>query len=127
MNNSSSCSKHPRERPPQLTVTVLDATPEVNFQCGRFFLTRKDIDSRVNFLTFRLWTVEMFWKLVYNNADILINKGFISADINVFSQILYNTFIKMEPVDSEKIFKSVCINFLFEFLLMYDLFRDHAC
>ena len=87
MNNNSRCLKHPRERLPQPAVTVLDTTPEVNFQCGWFFITRKDFHSHVNFLASRLWTIDTFCKFVYNNVYILVNKGFRSADLKVFSTI----------------------------------------
>ena len=62
MNIDSSGLKHPREKLPQPAVSVLDTTPEVNFQCGRFFITQQGFDSRVNFIVFRLWRVDIFHK-----------------------------------------------------------------
>lgn len=62
MNIDSSGLKHPRQKLPPPAVSVLDTTPEVNFQCGRFFITQQGFDSRVNFIVFRLWRVDIFHK-----------------------------------------------------------------
>lgn len=50
---NSSTLRHPRERLPQPAVSVLGASPEVNFQCGRFFIARQDFEARLNILTFQ--------------------------------------------------------------------------
>ena len=47
---NSSALQHPRERLPQPAVSVLDTLPEVNFQCGCFFITRKDFELHLNIL-----------------------------------------------------------------------------
>ena len=125
MNFISSNLMHPREKLPQLAVIVLDTNRDVNFQCGRFFITWQDVDSHVKFTAFRLWKIEIFYKFIKNNIDTVINKGFICEDVKVFSNILETAFIDMVPVDPKGNFKKVCSNFPFEFLIMFDLFREH--
>ena len=41
---------HPRERLPQHAVSLLDTRPEVNFQCGRFFISEDELEFRINAL-----------------------------------------------------------------------------
>ena len=118
---------HPRQKLTQPAVSVLDTNPDVNFQCGRFFITWQDFDSCVKFTAFHLWKIKIFCKFVKNNIDTVINKGFICGDVNVFSNILEIAFIDMVPVDPKGNFKKVCCNFPLQFLIIFDLFREHAC
>ena len=41
MTFNSSTLQHPRKNLPQAAVSVLDTSPEVNFQCGRFVHNKK--------------------------------------------------------------------------------------
>ena len=88
---------------------------------------QQDFYSRVKFIAFHLWKIEIFCKFVKNNIDTLGNKGFICGDVKVFSNILETVLIDMVPVDPKGNFKKVCSKFPFEFLMMFDLFREHAC
>ena len=123
MEFNSSTLQHPRERLPQPAVSVLDSKPEVNFQCGRFLITRQDFESRLNILTFHFWKIQIFSTFVKNNVCTVIDKGFVCGDINVFANFLENIFLSKVPVDPKGMFKRVCFNFLFEFLIIFDLFR----
>ena len=125
--DSSNILQHPREKLPQPAISVLDTTPDVNFQYGRFFTTTQGFETRLNFITFHYWKIEIFCKFVKNNTDIVINKGFICGDVKVFSHLLEKCFVNGVCNDPKGIFKKVCLNFPFEFLLMLDLFRDHCC
>ena len=127
MDFSSSALQHPRERLPQPAVSVLDGGPEVNFQCGRFFITRQDFESHLNILTFHFWKIQIFSTFVKNNIDTVIERGFIHGDLKVFAHFLENVFLEKVPADPKGMFKKVCFNFPFEFLIMFDLFREHAC
>lgn len=76
--------QHPREKLPQSAVSVLDSESDVNDQCGRFFITRQDLESRLNNLRFHFWKIEIFCKFVKNNFDTVIEKGFVYGDVHVF-------------------------------------------
>ena len=86
-----------------------------------------DFDSRVNFIAFHLWEIEIFCKFVKNNIDTVINRGFICGHVKVFSNILGTAFMDKVPVDPKRNFKKVCSHFPLEFLIMFDLFREYAC
>lgn len=124
---SRSSLQHPREKLPQPAVSILDTSPEVNFQCGRFFVTGQDFESRINFITFHYWKIEIFSGFVKNNIDVVINKSFVYGYLKVFSHILEKAFLNMVCTDPKGMFKKICFNFPFEFLIMFDLFRQHAC
>ena len=124
---NSSVVQHPREKLPQPAVNVLDTSPEVNFPCGCFFVTRQDFVSRLNVLTFHFWTIQKFSTFVENNSNVVIDKGFVYGDLKVFAHFLDNFFLSKVSTDPKGMFKKVCFNFPFEFLIMFDLFREHTC
>ena len=124
---NSSTLQHSREKLPQSAVSVLDTSAEVNFQCGCFLITKKNFESRLNILTFHLWKIQFFSTFIKNNIDVVIDKGFLYGDLKVFSHFLENVFLNKVPIDPKGMFKKVCFNFPFEFLIMFDLFREHAC
>lgn len=104
----------------------LDTSPEVNFQCGCFFVTRQEFESRLEFITFHFWKIQIFSTFVKNNVDILINKGFNCGDLKVFSQFLKKAFLISVCENPKGVFKKICTNFPFEFLIMFDFFREYA-
>ena len=57
----------------------------------------------------------------------MVHKDFIYGDLKVFADFLENAFLEKIPSDPKGIFKKLCLNFPFEFLIMFDLFREHAC
>ena len=126
MNVNAGRIMHPREKLPHPAVSVLDTSLEVNFQCGRCFVTRQRFESRVEFITFHFWKIQIFSTFVKNNIDIIINKGFICGDLKVFSQFFEKAFSISVCENPKSIFKKICCNFPFEFLIMFDLFREYA-
>ena len=70
--NSSYNLQHPTEKLPQPAISVLDTTSDVNFQCGCFFITTQEFITRLNFITFQYWKIEIFCKFVKNNIGIVI-------------------------------------------------------
>ena len=74
---NSSVVQHLREKLPQPASSVLDTSPEGNFQCGCFFVTRQDFESRLNVLTFHFWTIQKFSTFVKNIINVVIDKGFV--------------------------------------------------
>ena len=124
---NSSTLQHPREKLPQPAVSILDTSPEANFQCGPFFITRQDFESRLNIITFHFWKIQIFSTFVKNNIDAVIDKGFVYGDLKVFAHFLENVSLEKVPSDPKGMFKKVCFNFPFEFLIMFDVFREHRC
>ena len=55
----------------------------------------------------------------------LINRGFVCGDLRVYADFL-RALLEKDMLDPRETFKNVCSQFPLEFLLMFDLFRDHA-
>ena len=55
----------------------------------------------------------------------LINRGFVCGDLRVYADFL-RALLEKDMLDPKETFKNVCSQFPLEFLLMFDLFRDHA-
>ena len=58
---------HPRERLPHAAPQVLDSSPKVGLQFGRFFVTEKEFNFRLNAICFQFWKIEAFVKFVKDN------------------------------------------------------------
>ena len=58
--NSSYNLQHPREKLPQPTISVLDTTSDVNFQCGCFFITTQEFETRLTLLLFIIGKLKYF-------------------------------------------------------------------
>ena len=65
---------HPRERLPQRAVPLLDTRPEVNFQCGRFFIYEDELEFRINALCSQFLKIQAFAKFVRDNHKKLLTK-----------------------------------------------------
>ena len=100
---------------------------EFNFKSRRFFITTREFESRINIIALQFWTIQIFAQFVKNNFDIVNKNGFGSADLKVYSQFLDGNFLSGFSEKPKELFKNVCVNFPFEFLVMFDLFREHAC
>ena len=100
---------------------------EFNFKSRRFFITTREFESRINIIALQFWTIQIFAQFVRNNFDIVNKNGFGSADLKVYSQFLDGNFLSGFSEKPKELFKNVCVNFPFEFLVMFDLFREHAC
>ena len=100
---------------------------EFNFKSRRFFITTREFESRINIIALQFWTIQIFAQFVKNSFDIVNKNGFGSADVKVYSQFLDGNFLSGFSEKPKELFKNVCVNFPFEFLVMFDLFRDHAC
>ena len=107
---------HPRDKLAQPAVSVLDTSPEVNFQSGRFF----------NILTFQFWTIQLFAQFVKDNLNRLIDRRFVYGDLKVYSHFLEKTVLEGVSRNPKGLFKKVSFNFPLEFLIMFDLFRENA-
>ena len=123
---NGSSLQHTWERLPLPAISILDTKPEVNFQSGRFFITEIEFESRVNILTFHYWKIQVFCTFVRNNSEMLVNRSFLCGDLRVYADFLH-AFLEKDMLDPRGMYKKVCSQFSLEFLLMFDLFRDHVC
>ena len=62
-----------------------------------------------------------------NNINVVIDRGFFHGDLKVFAHFLDNVFLIKVPAHPKGMFKKDFFNFPFEFLIMFDLFRENAC
>ena len=76
---------HPRESLPQHAVPLLNARPEVSFQCGRFFISENDFEFRINSLCSQFLKIQAFAKFVRDNHKRTINQRVVSGDLTMFS------------------------------------------
>ena len=58
---------HSRERLPHTAPQVLDSSPKVDLQFGRFFVTEKEFNFQLNAICFQFWKIEAFVKFVKDN------------------------------------------------------------
>ena len=120
--NTSSLT-HPRDRLPQPATSALDTEPEVNFQSGRFYIYEMEFESRIQSIAFQFWKIQAFSFFVKINIDKIINKGFVHGDLRLFSEFL-DVFLTKEFSDPKGMFRKICKQFPFEFLIMFDLSRE---
>ena len=85
---------HPRDNLLQPAVSILYSLPEVNFQSGRFFISTKEFESRVNIFTFQFWAIQIFAQFVKDNLDRVIDKGFVYGDLKVYWHFLDKIFLQ---------------------------------
>ena len=76
---------HPRERIPQHAVPLLDTRPEVNFQCGRLFISEEELEFRINALCSQFIKIQAFAKFVRDNHKKIINQRLVCGDLTMFS------------------------------------------
>ena len=110
---------HPRERLSQLAINVLDTKPEVNFQSGRFYIQETEFESRIATISFQFWRIKAFSVFVKDNFKKVVNKGFVHGDLALYSDFL-NLFLSKEFSDPKDMFRKICRQFPFEFLIMFD-------
>ena len=98
---------HPWERLPLSAPKILYLNPKVNLQHGRF-ITNEQFKLRVNAICFQIYKIKER-NLVYSDLYMLVE--FLSM------------FFTKEFVDSKGMFRKVCRQHPFEFL-MFDLWRE---
>ena len=114
---------HPREKLPQPAIQVLYTKSEVNFQSGRFFIHEIDFESRIVSINHQFWRIQAFAVFVRENHKKIINSGCIHGDLILYSGF-FNMFLSKEFADPKGMFRKIFRQFLFESLLMFDLFRE---
>ena len=109
---------HPRERLPHRPVPLLDTRPEVNFQRGRFVIYEDEFEFRVSSLCSPFLKIKAFAKFVRDNHKETINQSIIYGVLTTFFDFL-NMYLTKEFVDPKGMFRKICRQHPFEFLIMF--------
>ena len=78
--SENNLSIHSRERLPQHAVLLLDTRPELNFQCGRFFISEDELECCINSLCSQFLKIQAFAKFVQDNYKRIINQHVVSSE-----------------------------------------------
>ena len=101
---------------------MLDTRPEVNFQCGRFFIFEDEFEFRISSLCSQFIKIQEFAKFLRDNHKKIINGHVVSGDLAMFSDFL-SMFLTREFLDPKGMFRKTCHQHPFEFLIMFDFCR----
>ena len=114
--NFASHALHPRDRLPKIT-------PRINLEPERFFISTEEFKRRLEEIFRDLGRIKAFSLFTINNFSKMKQHRLVAGDVKVFAELL-NNFLEKEFTDPKKMFESVCNQFQFEFLIMYDLNRE---
>ena len=114
---------HPRERLPHIAPPVLDSSPKVDLQFSRFFITEEEFQFCINAVCFQFWKIQAFAKFVKDNNRKIIEKYLVYGDLPMFSYFLSILSTK-DFVDPKGMFRKICRQHPFEFLIMFDFCRQ---
>ena len=114
---------HPRERLPHIAPPVLDSSPKVDLQFSRFFITEEEFQLCINAVCFQFWKIQAFAKFVKDNNRKIIEKYLVYGDLPMFSHFLSMLLTKVF-VDPKGMFRKICRQHPFEFLIMFDFCRQ---
>ena len=115
--------RHPRERLLQLAPQTLQTEPKIDLQHGRFYISVEEFESRVSCICFQLCKIQAFAKFVTENYRKIKERHLVSGDLHMFVKFI-SIFLNKEFVDSNGMFRKICRQHPFEFLLMFDLCRE---
>ena len=73
---------HPRKRLPQIAPQVLDSSPKVYLQFGRFFVTVEEFDMQLNAISF--WKIQAFAKFVQDNHHKIRERHLVYRNLPMF-------------------------------------------
>ena len=114
---------HPRERLPQPAPQILQTEPKIDLQHGRFYITVEEFESRMSCACFQLWKIQAFAEFVTENYRKIKERHLLSGDLDLFLEFI-SIFLNKEFVDSKGMFRKICRQHPFEFLLRFDLCRE---
>ena len=114
---------HPRERLPHIAPQVLDSSPKVDLQFGRFFVTEEEFDMRLNAICFQFWKIQAFAKFVKDNHHKIRERHLVYGDLAMFSDFL-SMFLTQEFVDPKEMFQKICCQHPLECLIKIDFCRQ---
>ena len=107
---------HPQDRLPKEALRI-------NLEQGRFFISVKEFEARLNKICCELWKIKQFAKFAVENFKKIEERRLVHGDIQVFVDFL-SIFIKKEFIDPKSMFKKTCRQLSFEFLLIFNLCRE---
>ena len=122
-NGTNNLPMHPRERLPLTAPKITDSRPNIDLQHGRFFVTNEEFRMRVNEICFQFWKIQSFAKFVYDNHHKIKDRHLVCGDLHMFADFLL-IFLTREFVDPKGMFRKICRQHPFEFLMMFDLCRE---
>ena len=70
-----------------------------------------------------MWKIQSFAKFVSDNYTKMRERHFVAGDLYMFAEFL-SVFLTKEFVDPKGMFRKICRQHPFEFLLMFDLCRE---
>ena len=114
---------HPRETFPTIAPQVLDSVPKVDLHIGRFFISNEEFELRINSVCFQFWKIQAFAKFVRDNYYKIVERHLVYGDLYMFVEFL-SMFLYKEFVGPKVMFRKICRQHLFEFLMMFDLCRE---
>ena len=115
--------RHHRERQPELALQILQTEPKIDLQHGRFFISVEEFESRVSCICFQLCKIQAFAKFETENYRKIKERRLVSRDVDMFLKFI-SIFLNKEFVDPKGMFRKICRQHPFEFLLMFDLCRE---
>ena len=89
---------HPRDRLPSVALHNLGPDSKVDLHHGRFFITNKEFELRINAICLQLRKIQVLSKFVCNNYHRIKERHFICGDLFIFSEFLM-IFLTKEFVD----------------------------
>ena len=114
---------HPRERLPTTAPHVLDSVPKVDLHIGRLFISNEEFKLRINSICLQFWKIQAFAKILIDNYDKIIERHLVYGDLYMFVELL-SMFLYKEFLDPKGMFRKICRQHPFEFLIMFDLCRE---
>ena len=116
-------SVYPRERLPTVAPQILGPDSEVDLQHGRFFIKNEEFESRIDAICFQFWKIQAFSKFASDKHHWIKVRHFACGDLLIFSEFL-SMFLMKEFVNPKGMFRKICRQHPFEFLIMFDLCRE---
>ena len=117
--------RHPKERLPSIALKILETEPKTYFQLGRFFITVDEFETRINIISFHLLKIQSFPRFANKNYMKIKERHFLSGDLYISPEFLA-TFLSKEAVKPKGMFRKICRQHPFQFLLMFDLCREQG-
>ena len=103
--------------------TLSTIAPSTNLEPSRFWTSVEEFNGRIQETSEDTEKTKSFTIFTRNNYNRIRQRRLTHGDIKTFSGFVLN-FIDKEYVSPKKLFETVCNNYQFEFLLLYDLSKE---
>ena len=71
-----------------LAPNILEIDPKINVMCARFFITKEELEARINQICFYQWKKQAFVKFPIDNFYKIKDKHLMCGDIEMFVKFL---------------------------------------